>query len=64
MDLILGLVLGTVGTAYFVYGRKQRHIVALASGVGLMVFPMMVSGTAWLLGGGLIFMALPFLLSV
>lgn len=60
MDLILGLVLGTIGTAYFVYGRKQQNIVALASGIGLMVFPMMVSGTVWLLGGGLAFMALPF----
>ncbi|MHB1567042.1 MAG: hypothetical protein ACYCXG_10060 [Acidiferrobacter sp.] len=60
MDLILGLVLGTIGTAYFVYGRKQQNIVALASGIGLMVFPMMVSGTVWLLSGGLAFMALPF----
>ncbi len=64
MDLILGLIFGTVGSAYFVYGRKQQHPTALVAGVGLMIFPMLVSQEVWLILGGLAFMALPFLVSI
>ncbi len=64
MDLILGLIFGTIGSAYFVYGRKQQHAIALLAGVGLMVYPMLVSKEVWLILGGLAFMALPFLVSI
>ncbi len=64
MDLILGLVFGTIGSAYFVYGRKQRHAVALFAGVALIIFPMLVSGGVWLIAGGIAFMALPFVVSI
>lgn len=63
MDLILGLIFGTIGSAYFVYGRKQRHGPALMSGVALMVFPMFVSQVVWLTLGSLALMALPFFVS-
>ncbi|MHB1513545.1 MAG: hypothetical protein ACYCTF_08850 [Acidiferrobacter sp.] len=64
MDLILGLIFGTIGSAYFVYGRKQQHAMALLAGVGLIIFPMLVSGEVWLILGGLAFMALPFVVSI
>ncbi len=64
MDLILGLVFGTIGSAYFVYGRKQQHPIALLAGVGLIIFPMLVSQEVWLILGGLAFMALPFVISI
>lgn len=64
MDLILGLVFGTIGSAYFVYGRKQRHGIALFCGVGLMVYPMFVSKVLWLTLGCLVLMALPFVVVI
>lgn len=64
MELILSFLFGTIGTGYFVYGKKQHNGVALFSGVGLMVFPMMISGVGWLVLGCLVFMALPFLIAV
>ncbi len=64
MDLMLGLIFGTIGSAYFIYGRKQRHGLALLSGVALMVFPMLVSQAVWLTLGSLAFMALPFVVSL
>ncbi|MHB8252722.1 MAG: amino acid transport protein [Acidiferrobacter sp.] len=64
MNLLLGLIFGTIGSAYFVYGRKQRNGVALFSGVGLVVFTMLVSQAVWLTLGSLVFMVLPFLVSV
>ncbi|MDA8389797.1 MAG: hypothetical protein M0Z76_03535 [Gammaproteobacteria bacterium] len=63
MDWILGFFFGIVGSAYFVYGRKQQHAMALVSGVALMVYSMLVSGTLWLVVLGLGFMALPFVIS-
>jgi len=64
MDLMLGMILGVIGSAYFVYGRKQRHAVALISGIALVVFPMFVSQALWLIIGGLAFVALPFVLTL
>ncbi|MDA8189959.1 MULTISPECIES: hypothetical protein [Acidiferrobacter] len=64
MDLILGLIFGIIGSAYFVYGRKQQHATALFAGVALMIFPMLVSGEVWLIIGGLAFTVLPFVVSI
>ncbi len=64
MDLILGLVFSTIGSAYFVYGRKQRHGLALASGVALILFPMLVSQVLWLTLGSLALMAVPFVVTL
>jgi hypothetical protein len=47
-SLLWGVLFGTVGLGYFVYGKKQRAIVPLLCGVALMVLPYLVSG-AWLL---------------
>ncbi|MDA8360593.1 MAG: amino acid transport protein [Gammaproteobacteria bacterium] len=63
MDLILGFFFGIVGSAYFVYGRKQQHGMALVSGVALMVYSMLVSGALWLIVLGVGFMVLPFVVS-
>lgn len=49
-ELFMSFMLGTVGLAYFVYGRKQRRIAAMVSGVGLMVVPYFVDNL-WVLGG-------------
>ena len=64
MDLILGLIFGIIGSAYFVYGRKQQHASALFAGVALMIFPMLVSQEVWLIIGGLGFTVLPFVVSI
>lgn len=54
-----GLLFGSIGLGFFVYGRKQRAIVPLACGIGLMVFPYFVTGTAWLIITGVVLMAIP-----
>ena len=64
MDLILGLIYGIIGSAYFVYGRKQQHASALFAGIALMIFPMLVSQEVWLIIGGLGFTVLPFVVSI
>ncbi len=63
-QLMLGLLFGTIGMAMFVYGKKQQHWIALGAGLGLMVFPYVVTN-AWVMTGiGVALTALPFLVSL
>jgi hypothetical protein len=59
-----GLLFGSIGLGFFVYGRKQRAIVPLVCGIALMALPYFVSGTAWLLVIGVALMAIPYFVRV
>lgn len=59
-----GLLFGSIGLGFFVYGRKQRAIVPLVCGIALMAFPYFVNGTAWLLVIGAALMAIPYFFRV
>lgn len=56
-----GLLFGSLGIGYFVYGKRQRMIMAMASGVALMVFPYFVSSALLIVLIGALLLALPFL---
>lgn len=58
--LLWGVLFGSIGLGFFVYGRKQRAIVPLVCGLALMVFPYFVSGVAWLVLIGMALMAVPY----
>jgi hypothetical protein len=47
-QLLWGVLLGSVGLGYFVYGKKQRAVVPLLCGLALMLVPYFIS-SAWLL---------------
>jgi hypothetical protein len=57
---IAGAVFGLFGTAYFVYGKKTEHPVALFTGVALCVFPYMVDNLWLTIGIGIVLLAVPF----
>jgi hypothetical protein len=60
-ELFIGLVAGTFGMAYFIYGKKQSRFAAMISGVLLCVYPYVVSGTVWLCVVGALLLAVPFM---
>jgi hypothetical protein len=60
--LIWGLLFGSVGLAYFMYGRKQKRSVPFLSGIGLMVFPYFVSNVYLIVIIGMALIALPYFL--
>ncbi|HEU0229975.1 hypothetical protein AB7849_06065 [Rhodanobacter sp. 115] len=62
--LLWGMLFGSIGLGYFIYGKKQQAMVPLLSGVALMVFPYFVSGTAWLVIIGIALMAVPYFVKV
>jgi len=41
--LLWGLLFGSIGLGYFIYGKKQRAVVPLVCGLALMLFPYFVS---------------------
>ena len=58
--LLWGILYGSIGMGYFVYGKKQQRALALLSGVALMVFPYFVSNVWLSIVIGIALMALPF----
>ena len=61
-SLIWGLLFGSIGLAYFMYGKKQKRGVPFASGIGLMVFPYFVSNSYLVVIIGMVLIALPYFL--
>jgi ABC-type dipeptide/oligopeptide/nickel transport system permease component len=59
--IIFGLLFGTIGLGFFMYGKKQQEYVSLACGIGLMAFPYFVTNTILLCAIGVALMAIPVL---
>jgi hypothetical protein len=57
--LLWSLLFSSIGLGFFVYGKKQKAIVPLLSGLGLMIYPYFVSNTLLLVAVGVALMALP-----
>jgi hypothetical protein len=57
--LLWGLLFGSVGLGFFVYGRKQKAVVPLVCGLTLMIFPYFVASTLALVIIGALLIVLP-----
>jgi hypothetical protein len=49
-NLILSLVIGTIGAGFFIYGKKQRRIPQLLGGIVLSLYPYFIPNL-WIMGG-------------
>ena len=58
--LMWGMIFGSIGLGFFIYGKKQRAVVPLLSGMALMVFPYFVADIYVLIAVGIVLMALPY----
>jgi len=61
-SLLWGLLFGSIGLGFLIYGRKQRAVVPLLCGLALMIFPYFVSNTILLITLGIVLMAVPYFL--
>ncbi|MGE5169989.1 MAG: hypothetical protein ACM3JC_06405 [Rudaea sp.] len=61
-NLLIGILTGAVGVAYFIYGKRQAKFAPLIAGMLLCVYPYFVSGVVWLVVIGLALVAAPFML--
>ena len=62
--LVWGLLFGSVGLGFFVYGKKQSAVIPLVCGLALMIFPYFVSNTIVLVVFGVVLIAVPFFVKI
>ena len=62
--LIWGVIFGSIGLGFFVYGKKQKSVVPLFSGTGLMVVPYFISNMYILVLSGIVLVMLPYLVKI
>lgn len=58
--IIWGLLFGSIGVGFFIYGKKQRAPVPLICGIALMVFPYFISNIFALVGVGIVLVCIPY----
>ena len=58
--LLWGLLFGSIGLGFFMYGRKQKAPVPLICGLALMFFPYFVSNSVLLVAIGVALMVIPY----
>lgn len=63
-QLFLAMMFGAFGLGYFSYGRKQKAIVPLFSGIGLFVIPYFLDNLYALIVAGMILLALPWFVKI
>ena len=62
--LIWGMIFGSIGVGFFIYGRKQKAIVPLCVGVALCVFPYFIANVYVLVLVGVVLMTIPYFVRV
>lgn len=58
--LLWGLLFGSIGFGFFLYGKKQKAVVPLMTGIVLCVVPYFIANVYALVMVGVILMAIPF----
>jgi len=60
LSFVVYVLYGAVGLGYFMYGKRQKMLVPLFCGLGLMGFPYFVSDATLLVVIGCVLLGLPF----
>jgi hypothetical protein len=60
--VLIGMLAGVFGVAYFVYGKRQAKLVPLIAGVLLCIYPYFIESVLWLSIVGLLLLAAPFVI--
>lgn len=62
--LMWGVLFGGIGLGFFMYGRRQKAVVPLFSGIALFVFPYFISNVYLLVAVGAGLIALPYFIRI
>ena len=62
--LLWSLLFSSIGLGFFVYGKKQKAVVPLFCGLGLMIYPYFVSNTTLLVAIGAALSVLPYFVRI
>ena len=61
---MLGLLFGSIGMGFFVYGKKQGKLVPLICGLALMIYPYFISNTVIVIVVGIFLTVIPYFVRV
>ncbi len=59
-SLLLGLLFGSIGIGFAIYGRRQRQLAPFLTGLGLIGLPYVVDGTMAMIVIATLLVVLPF----
>jgi len=59
-QLLWGMLFGSIGLGFFIYGKKQRAVVPLMVGIALFIFPYIITNVYLLVLVGTALVALPY----
>ena len=62
--LLWGLLFGSIGFGFFLYGKKQKAVVPIITGIALCVGPYFIANVYVLVGVGVILVAIPYFVRV
>ena len=62
--LLWGLLFGSIGFGFFLYGKKQKAVVPLITGIVLCVVPYFIANVYVLVMVGVLLMAIPFFVRI
>ena len=62
--LLWGLLFGSIGFGFFLYGKRQKTIVPLITGIALCVVPYLITNVHVLVTVGVVLMAIPFFVRI
>lgn len=60
--LLIGMLAGVFGVAYFMYGKRQAKLVPLIAGVLLCIYPYFFDSVLWLSVVGVLLLGAPFVI--
>jgi len=60
--LLVSVLFSSIGAGYFVYGKKQRQVVPLLTGLALCVYPYFLSNGYAIVVVGILLTAVPWLI--
>ena len=62
--LLWGVLFGSIGFGFFLYGKRQKTIVPLITGIALCVVPYLIANVYVLVGVGVVLIAIPYFVRV
>ena len=63
-SLMWGILFGSIGLGFFVYGKKQKAIIPILCGIGLMVSPYFISNIYILILTGIVLVVMPYFIRI
>ena len=62
--LIWGVIFGSIGIGFFIYGKKQKVVMPLFCGIGLMIIPYFIANIYILVLSGIVLITLPYFIRI